>query len=37
MKIEYKCLKYERKYLCPPMNDNLDCKDCIYSSLIINP
>lgn len=29
MRIGYECGKYPQKWLCPPENDHLDCKDCI--------
>ena len=35
--MDYRCDKYGKdspKWLCPVENDNLDCKDCIWSSLI---
>lgn len=31
--MEYYCLKYKHKWLCPPTNDNLNCEDCLYSTL----
>ena len=33
---DYLCEKYPSKWLCPPMNDNLPCKDCLYSILKYN-
>lgn len=30
--MEYYCMRYQDKWLCPPKNDLLDCKDCIYST-----
>lgn len=34
MATEYRCKKYPQKWLCPPENDHLDCKDCIHSEPI---
>lgn len=28
---QYECTKYGEKWLCPPENDTLECKDCIWS------
>lgn len=30
---DYICTKYDKKWLCPSSNDNLSCKDCLYSFL----